>query len=102
MHLSGAPPHIGGIRPQLAVMNNGPRKDGSPATYEALTATASLVDLWQVHRAVESGPEHNPNPEFVANLGETQDCEGHWIRATAQPDGRFAVTSSRLDRKSVV
>ena len=97
MHMSGAPAHVGSIRPLVAVMNNGPRKGGSPGTYEALTATASLVDLWQVHRAVESGPQHNPSPEFIANLGETEDCEGHWIRATVQPDGRFTVTNSRLN-----
>ena len=96
MHMSGAPAHIAAIQPLVAVMNNGPRKGGSPATYEALTATGSLIDLWQVHRAVESGPEHNPSAEFIANVGETEDCEGHWIKAAVQPDGRFTVTNSRL------
>ena len=96
MHTSGAPAHIEAIRPLVAVMNNGPRKGGSPATYEVLAATPSLLDLWQVHRAVGSGPEHNPSAEFIANLGETEGCAAHWIRATVQPDGRFTVTNSRL------
>ena len=96
MHTSGAPAHIEGIRPLVAVMNNGPRKGGSPATYEALASSATLLDLWQVHRAVESGPEHNPSAEYIANLGETEGCEAHWIRATVEPDGRFTVTNSRL------
>lgn len=96
MHMSGAPAHIAAIQPLVAVMNNGPRKGGSPATYVALTSTESLIDLWQVHRAVESGPEHNPSAEFIANLGETEDCEGHWIKAAVQPDGRFTITNSRL------
>ncbi len=95
MHMSGAPAHILGIRPLVAVMNNGPRKGGSPATYEALTSTASLVDLWQVHRAVASDAEHNPGEEFMANLSETDGCQGHWIKASVQPDGRFSVTNSR-------
>ena len=95
MHTSGAPAHIQGIRPLVAVMNNGPRKGGTPATYEALTSLPSLQDLWQVHRAVQSGPEHNPGEERIANLGETEDCEGYWIKATVQPDGRFTVTNSR-------
>ena len=96
MHMSGAPAHIAAVRPLVAVMNNGPRKGGSPATYEALTAAESLIDLWQVHRAVESGPQHNPSAEFIANLGETEDCEGHWIKAEVEPDGHFTITNSRL------
>ena len=95
MHMSGAPAHIRGIRPLVAVMNNGPRKGGSPATYSALTSTPSLRDLWQVHRAVESDADHNPAEDFIANLGETEGCEGHWIKASVQPDGRFSVTNSR-------
>lgn len=95
MHTSGAPAHIRGIRPLVAVMNNGPRKGGTPATYEALTGTPSLKDLWQVHRAVQSGPEHNSSEEYIANLGETEDCQGFWIEARVQSDGRFKVINSR-------
>ena len=95
MHTSGAPAHIEAIRPLVAVMNNGPRKGGSAATYEALMSVPSLMDLWQVHRAVESGPEHNAGDDFIANLGETEGCEAHWIRARVQPEGRFSVTNSR-------
>ena len=95
MHMSGAPAHIRAIQPLVAVMNNGPRKGGSPATFDALMSTESIVDLWQVHRAVESGAEHNPSEEFIANTGETEGCEAHWIRASVQPDGQFAVTNSR-------
>ena len=95
MHMSGAPAHISGIRPLVAVMNNGPRKGGSPATYEALTSTPSLVDLWQLHRSVAGGAEHNPDEAYMANLGGTEDCSGHWIKASVRPDGRFSVTNSR-------
>lgn len=92
---SGPPAHIQGIRPLVAVMNNGPRKGGSPGIYEVLTSSPALQDLWQIHRAVESGPEHNTDEERIANLGETEDCEGHWIKATVQPDGTFTLTNSR-------
>lgn len=96
IHMSGAPPHILGIQPLVAVMNNGPRKGGSPSTFETLMSTGSLVDLWQAHRAVESGPEHNPDPQFIANLGETEECDGHWIMAAVEPSGSFSLTNSRL------
>lgn len=95
MHMSGAPAHIAAIRPLAAVMNNGPRKGGRPETYEALTATASLKDLWQVHRAVESGDGHNTDESLTANLGETDQCEGHWLKAEVRPDGGFSIFNSR-------
>ena len=56
MHTSGRAGPTSRIRPAVAVMNNGPRKGGSPATYEALATTPSLLDLWQVHRSLGSGP----------------------------------------------
>ena len=58
-------------------------------------AAESLVDLWQVHRAVEGGAEHNASEEFIANTGETEGCAAHWIKASVQPDGQFSVTNSR-------
>ena len=91
MRTSGAPSHFAAIRPLVAVMNKGPRKGGSPAAYHALTGTESLIDLWQVRRAVQSGPEHNPAAEFIDDLGETEDCESHWIKAAVQADGRFTI-----------
>ncbi len=95
MHTSGAPAHLQAIRPLVAVMNNGPRKGGSPGTFEALVAVDSLQDLWQVHRAVQSGPEHNPPEDLIANLGETEGCEAHWILATVAEDGTFTIKNSR-------
>lgn len=95
MHMSGAPAHIRAIQPLVAVMNNGPRKGGSPATFDALMSTDSLLDLWQVHRAVGSGAGQNASEEFIANTGETEGCAAHWIKASVQPDGRFSVTNSR-------
>ena len=97
LHTSVAPAHVAAIRPLVAVLNNGPRKGGSPAAYRTLTGSGSLIDLWQLHRAVASGPEDNSSAEFIANLGETEGCEAHWIRARVNEDGRFEVTNSRLD-----
>ncbi len=95
MHMSGPPAHIEAIQPMVAVMNNGPRKGGHPETYELLTATASLKDLWQVHRTVESGAAHNTAESLTANLGETDQCKGYWLKAAVRPDGSFSILNSR-------
>ena len=95
MHMSGPPAHIAAIQPLVAVMNNGPRKGGRPETYELLTATPSLEDLWQVHRAVESDAGRNTDERLTANLGETDQCKGHWLKAAVRPDGGFSILNSR-------
>ena len=52
--------------------------------------------VWQGHRSLlDPDPAHNTMAEMIANLEETDDCQGHWIRASVNADGRFTVTNSR-------
>ena len=38
----------------------------------------------------------NTDPQLIANLTEEDDCVGHWIKATVQPDGRsWTMTNGR-------
>jgi hypothetical protein len=67
-------------------MNNGAKKGGSKATFKWLKETASIKDVFQVHRNVETGPEDNTAPELTANDDLT--CEGHGIVLTVEPSGR--------------
>lgn len=94
MFISNSPPIINAIAPQVAIMNNGPHKGGDPLAYTALTKTPRLVDLWQSHTALNEGAL-NTDEERIANLGESEDCEGHWIKASVQADGTFAILNSR-------
>ena len=94
MFISNSPPIINAIAPQVAVMNNGPHKGGDPLAYSALMETPRLVDLWQGHETLNDGAL-NTDEEKIANLGESEDCEGHWIKATIQADGTFAILNSR-------
>ena len=32
---------------------------------------------------------------MIANVEESADCKGHWIRASVKPDGSFTVTNGR-------
>ena len=32
---------------------------------------------------------------MIANLEETADCKGNWIKASVAPDGKFTVTNGR-------
>jgi beta-lactamase superfamily II metal-dependent hydrolase len=85
------------LRPRVAIMNNGIRKGGMPATMKVLFASPGLEDLWQLHVSQLGGPEYSAPGLFIAN--EQPDAhEGgpaFWIKVTAQPDGAFTVSNSR-------
>lgn len=84
----------GAIRPTVAIMGNGARKGGDPATWPILRATAGLEDIWQVHYSTAGATDKNPPPDFIANLEQPAD-EFAMIKLTVQSDGTYAVTNSR-------
>jgi len=113
---AGAPPFLGAIQPQVVVVNNGPRKglgavdDRSrsltppgvrTAPYERvaylrLAKLPGIEGIWQGHRSLlDPDPNHNTAADMTANLGETADCPGHWIKASVGADGKFTITNGR-------
>jgi competence protein ComEC len=81
------------MRPRATVINNGARKGGDPASWQTLRGSPGLEDLWQLHRTIVGGVEHNARDRFIANLEE--QCEGHYLRASAFADGSFTIYNSR-------
>jgi competence protein ComEC len=93
---SNNPVLLRAIQPQVAVTNNGPRKGGHPDVLGWLRAVRSVEDVYQVHRNIATSDEENVAPEFIANLGPEDGCEGHYIKVTVAPDGNsFTVTNGR-------
>ena len=103
---AGAPAHLYAIKPQVIVVNNGPRKglggtspgfsEVTTAHYDRMTQSPGIEGIWQGHRSLlDPDPDHNTAEEMIANLEETDACEGHWLRASVQEDGTFTVTNGR-------
>ncbi len=92
---SGAAQLVKAVRPMVAIMNNGPRKGGSPDVWKSLKDVDGFVDLWQGHRNVQASDEETVDRKRVANFGETDDCQGHWIGATVRKDGNYTIVNSR-------
>jgi len=110
---AGAPAFLGAIQPQVVVVNNGPRKGlgavdervrsltPGAAPYERvaylrLAKLPRLEGIWQGHKSLlDPDPNHNTSPDMIANLGETADCPGHWIKASVGEDGKFTMTNGR-------
>jgi beta-lactamase superfamily II metal-dependent hydrolase len=85
------------LHPQAAIIDNGPRKGSSPAAWQIVHDSPGLQDLWQLHYAQESDKDHNTDPERIANVKE--NCEGKYLKVTAEKDARFTVTNGRTGQQ---
>jgi beta-lactamase superfamily II metal-dependent hydrolase len=81
------------LHPQVAIIDNGARKGASRAAWQIVHDSPGLQDLWQLHYAEESDKAHNTDPERIANVKE--NCEGKFLKATAEKDGSFTVINGR-------
>jgi competence protein ComEC len=90
---SGSPVLVHAIAPRVAIMDNGAKKGGSPATWDVIEKSPELEDLWQLHYSDEGGGTHNVAAPFLANL-QGPDT-GNYLKGTASPDGSFEVFNSR-------
>ena len=111
---SGADALVHGVRPRVAVMQNGMRKGGTVAAYQILRASPGLEDIWQLHWSHAAGVEHNPPGVFIANVDDAATIASvltgaqgapsasaaahspaHYLKISARPNGSFTVTNTR-------
>lgn len=85
---------VHGLRPKVAIVNNGERKGISPDVARTLRTSPGIQDIWQLHYSQTAGPDLNAPEQFLANM-TAQDCPGNWIKVSARRDGSFTVTNSR-------
>jgi hypothetical protein len=64
--------------------------------YERLAKLPGIEGIWQGHLSLlDSDPKHNTAPDMIANLEDTADCKGNWIKASVASDGKFTVINGR-------
>ncbi len=90
---SGSPALVDAIAPRVAIMDNGPRKGGAPATFETIEGSSRLKDLWQLHTAEGSDAKHNVAESRIANLAGPD--AGNTLELTGWLDGSLSVTNGR-------
>jgi competence protein ComEC len=88
---------VDAIHPRVSIMNNGAHKGGSADAWETIHNSPGLQDLWQLHYAMDSDKAHNVSEMFIANMDE--NCEGKYIKVTAETNGTFTVLNSRNNFK---
>jgi competence protein ComEC len=67
---SGSDALVLGVKPRVAVMQNGTRKGGAVQAYEIMRKSPGLEDIWQLHWSYNAGIEHNPAGVFIANVDD--------------------------------
>jgi beta-lactamase superfamily II metal-dependent hydrolase len=114
---SGSGALVHGVRPRVAVMQNGTRKGGSIQAYEIMRSSPGLEDIWQLHWSYSGRIEHNPPGLFIANIDEPETLASvlttppgqrgggtganaahtpaYYLKISAQNDGSFTVTNTR-------
>ena len=88
---SGSPALVEGIEPEVAIMDNGAKKGGTPSTWQIIHDTPGLQDLWQLHYSEEGGEAHNVPATYIANPQGPD--KGNYLKVTAWPDGKFEVSN---------
>ena len=87
---SGSAALVHGLRPQVAIMHNGPRKGATPATMNTLHTSPGLEDVWQLHWGEYAGLEYNSPGQFIANMddpAQVVDIILHPITPRIHPTG---------------
>jgi beta-lactamase superfamily II metal-dependent hydrolase len=67
---------IQGVRPRVALMQNGTRKGGAVPVFESLRKSPGFEDVWQLHWAYAAGIEHNAPGVFIANVDDPATIAG--------------------------
>src|SRR5215470_9541707 len=117
--VSNSPVLVHGLRPRVAIVNNGTRKGALPATMKTLFSSPGIEDVWQIHFSQLSGQEYTVPGMLIANDTDAplaampiqpiaapapgpgtppppaHNGPAYWIKISAQPDGTFTVTNAR-------
>jgi hypothetical protein len=61
-------------------------------SYQRLALLPRIEAIWQGRLSlVDKEPGHNTAEEMIANLDDTPDYKGNWIKASVAPDGKFTL-----------
>ncbi len=100
-NLSNAHAIVDAIHPQVAIMNNGAHKAGSPEAWQTIHDSPGLQELYMLHTAEDSDVMHNSSEAQIANPKGSR-VDGAYFKVVAHHNGSFSVTNSRThETKSI-
>jgi len=91
--VSSNPALVAALKPDLAVMGNGPTHGGMPGPVKIVSASPGLQGFWKLHASIPN-PELDGDPDYIANLGPSPS-HGYALRLDIARSGRVTVTNGR-------
>ena len=89
MDISNHPTLVQTVAPVVAIMNNGPKKGGAPATVKLLKSIPSIQAAYQLHKNAATSDDENTDAALIANKDA---AGGELIRVRVTADGsKFTV-----------
>lgn len=94
LDVSNNPVLIQSLAPTVVVMNNGPKKGGTPAAFAAIKSATSVQARYQVHRSFNNVPAEEQAPDdCVANKEnltgpDAAKCGANLIKMSVAADGK--------------
>lgn len=88
LNVSNNPVLVRAIEPVVTVTCNGPTKGGAKEVLETLAKIPSLKAQFQLHRNIQLPDGVQPPAQRIANSSDTADCQGRYIKASVEPDGK--------------
>jgi competence protein ComEC len=84
LDLSNNPALVAALRPEVTIVNNGPRKGAEPRTMKLLEKQLRYVGVFQLHRNVRDGAR-NTDSARIANADEPD--AGTYVQLHVDPSG---------------
>jgi hypothetical protein len=91
--VSSNPAFVAALKPDLAVMGNGPTHGGMPPAVKTVAASPGLQGFWKLHASVLH-PDLDGNPDYIANLGPSPS-HGYALMLEIERNGHVTVTNTR-------
>jgi hypothetical protein len=76
------------LDPRVCISCNGPTKGADPETIATFRRVKSLQAMYQLHRNVRLDEAGQAPGDHIANLAETANCKGTWIKSSVAKDGQ--------------
>lgn len=87
LNVSNNPVMVLALDPRVCVSCNGPTKGADKETIQTLNRVKSLQAMYQLHRNVRLAESDQAPATNIANMAETANCKGTWIKASVAKGG---------------
>jgi hypothetical protein len=99
---SNNPLLIRSLKPKVVVFNNGHKKGCNEGSFQTVKGTKSVQAIWQAHKNLREDSHNNTEEALMANLTDSKNCKGNFIKLSVSPDGKSYVIFNSRNKESRV